>query len=102
MLHRGTCVHCPGGNGANGREHIFYAVVELSMQYPLMFLCPFAFRHIDVSAYNTLRVAIGVIRNQGARLDPLGLPIRSNNAIFAIVITATFGNILPEVVLQPR
>src|SRR5262245_7611294 len=102
MMHRGTCVHCPGGNGANGREDIFYAVVELSMQYPLMFLCPFAFCNINVSAHNTVRAATGIIRNQGPRLDPSDLPNRQHNPIFAIVITAPFGNVLLEVILQPK
>src|SRR5262249_38929626 len=47
MLHRATCVHCPGGNGANGRQHIFYAMVELAYQYLLAFLCTLTLRDVS-------------------------------------------------------
>ena len=74
-----------GGNSADGCKYILDAMVELSTQGLLMFLCSFTLRDIDVDAHYPIWVSIAAIRNESARFDPSNLATRSDNSILIAV-----------------
>src|SRR5262249_14426814 len=70
---------------ADSRKYILDAMIELGIQYALLFLCTLARSGINVDAYCAPGVAVAVVRNENARLDPANLAPRSNNAIFPTI-----------------
>ena len=55
-------------DGANGREHILDAMVELGHQHALAFVCPLAISDVDVDANKPLGTPIAVVSNEGREL----------------------------------
>src|SRR5262245_34403194 len=79
-------------DGANGREGVLHAMVELSDQYTLTFLSTFARGHVDVDAHYPRRTPIIVVENESTRLEPSNLTTRANNT----VLKAKFAPALQE------
>ena len=77
-------------DGANGREHILHAMVELSNQYPLLFLGPLTLGDVYTDANQPFRVSYRVISNEAARFDPSDLAARTNDAILCVIFASLF------------
>ena len=88
VAHGAAGLQCLTGDGANGREHVLDAMVELSNQYPLVFLCPLTLSDVDVDANDPLGAPITVVRNETARFDPPNLAMADNAILHAIFTTS--------------
>src|SRR5262245_36154096 len=61
-----------------------------------------AVRHVNIGAIDALCATFGVIRYQGARLDPSDVTIQKNNAILAVLLAASFFNTSLTVCVEAR
>src|SRR6476620_8674786 len=76
------------GDGANGREHVLYAMVELSKQQSLLFLCPLTLSDVDVDPNEPLGAPVITVGNETTRLDPPNLAM-ADNPILGAIFTAS-------------
>src|SRR5262245_17760479 len=60
--HRSTTNCRLGDDGADGREGVLHAMLELRNQHALAFFSTFAFRYVDVDTNHALRTPVFIIR----------------------------------------
>src|SRR6478752_5973093 len=77
-------------DGANGREHILDAMVELGNQDALVFLGSLTFCDVYADANYPCRMPTRVICNEAACFDPSDLVARTGDAILRVIFAALF------------
>src|SRR5262245_51777767 len=92
--HRSTTNRRLGNDGADGREGVLDAMVELRNQHALAFFSTFAFRYVDVDTNHALRTPVFIIRNRTASLDPSNLAVGEDNAVLTLVLLPQIGKSL--------
>src|SRR5262245_50364737 len=80
-----------GNNGADGRECVLDAMVELGGQSALLFVHPFALGDVDVHADQASCVTGLVILYRTARLDPADRSAGTHNAKLCVMLAALLG-----------
>src|SRR6185503_12326006 len=85
VAHRAAGLQCMTGDGADGREHVLNAMVELSNQYPLVFLCLLTLSYINADADDAVRPCFAVVGYETARLDPSHLATSTNDTILHVI-----------------
>src|SRR5258708_6802986 len=84
--HGAAVLQCLTGDGADGREHVLNAMVELSNQYPLVLLCPLTISDVDIDTHHPLRAAVTAVKNKTARFDPPNVAPRPSDTIVRTIL----------------
>src|SRR6476660_1528701 len=101
VAHGVACLQCLTGDGANRREHVLNAMVELGQQSALLFLDLFALGYVNADADDSVRASFAAKGKETARLDPSRLATTTNDTILYVIFASAVTECLATGLFYP-